>query len=89
MYIIHHMKRTQIYLEENLYQDLTIGAQLLNVSVSEYIRRLLSKEIYLKKITDFPLPKRASLINIAKGSVSLGKKDLARNFDFYLEKSLK
>jgi hypothetical protein len=83
------MKRTQIYLEENLYQDLNIGSQLLGISVSEYIRRLLSKEIYLRKITDFPLLKRVSLINIVKGSVSLGKKDLAKNFDFYLEKSLK
>lgn len=84
------MKRTQIYLEENLYQDLKVGANLSRVTVSEYIRRLLNNELYSpKKLRNTVVSSKKSLSLIAQKAASFAQKDLARNFDIYLEKSLK
>lgn len=85
------MKRTQIYLNENLYQDLEVGARMSSMTVSAYIRKLLSQEIYLEKFTPGQKqkkPKPTELTIITKKAIKFGKKDLARNFDDYLEKSL-
>jgi hypothetical protein len=50
------MQRTQIYFEQNTLQDLKFIAKELNVSVSEFIRSVMKKEIKKQKknnINDF------------------------------------
>lgn len=58
-----------------------------NLSLSEYIRRIVREKLYssAKKIK---IPtKKGRLSLLAKNAISLGKKDLAKNFDRYLEDS--
>ncbi len=89
MYGIHHMlQRTQIYLDRHLHRDLKVGATSMNITISEYIRRILSEKVYSKKFTGGKITVKAPLSSMAKRSVRLGKKDLAKNFDAYLEQSL-
>ena len=50
------MQRTQIYFEQNTLQELKFIAKDLNVSVSEFIRSVMKKEIKKQKknnINDF------------------------------------
>ena len=50
------MQRTQIYFEQNTLQELKTIAKDLNVSVSEFIRSVMKKEIKKQKknsINDF------------------------------------
>lgn len=84
------MQRTQIYFPEELHKDLKITAKIMNVSLSEYIRMILEEKTYSKpiKITS-PKKKRGSPLVLAENSVSMGIKDLSKNFDKYLEESLK
>lgn len=90
MYDIHHMKRTQIYLHDYLYQDLAVGAKMLEVSVSEYIRRLLGESLYMIKNKSAVIKEpKASLLTISKKAIKSGKTDIASKFDEYFEKSLK
>ena len=52
MYIILKglvMQRTQIYFEQDTLQDLKEIASNLNISVSEFIRSVMKKEIKKKK----------------------------------------
>lgn len=84
------MQRTQIYFPEQLHEDLRIGAKMMGVSFSEYIRRILEENLYLLPGKSLkPRTKKADLSIIAKNAVSFGIKDLARNFDKYFEESLK
>lgn len=84
------MQRTQIYFPEELHQDLKIAAKMAGISLSEYIRMILEEKTYSKpmKITS-PKKKKGSPLILAKNSVSLGIKDLSKNFDKYFEESLK
>lgn len=87
MYDIHQMLRTQIYFPRELYQDLKTGATVNNLSLSEYIRRIIREKLYAtaKKIK---IPtKRGRLSVLAKNAISFGKRDLAKKFDEYLESS--
>jgi len=43
------MQRTQIYFEPDMLADLKAIAQHLNISVFEYIRRVVKKEIKTQK----------------------------------------
>ena len=43
------MQRTQIYFEPDMLADLKAIARHLNISVSEYIRRVIKKEIKTQK----------------------------------------
>jgi len=84
------MQRTQIYFPEELHQDLKIGAAIMGVSISEYIRKILKESLYLKPSGErVVLKKKTRLSLIAENAVNLGKSDLARNFDEYFEASLK
>jgi len=84
------MQRTQIYFPESLHKDLKIGAKTMNISLSEYIRIILKRNLYAKYESNDLLPKKkADLSIIAKNAISFGKKDLARNFDEYFEASLR
>jgi len=46
------MQRTQIYFEQDTLQDLKDIANNLNISVSEFIRRVMKVEIKKKKKRD-------------------------------------
>jgi len=46
------MQRTQIYFEQDTLQDLKDIANSLNISVSEFIRRVMKVEIKKKKKRD-------------------------------------
>jgi len=84
------MKRTQIYFPKSLHQDLEIGAAMTKVSLSEFIRMILEEKLYTKSIKKrASFKKRAKPSIIAESAVSLGKKNLAKNFDKYFEASLK
>ena len=47
------MQRTQIYFEQDTLQDLKEIANNLNISVSEFIRRVMKVEIKKKKKRNF------------------------------------
>lgn len=46
------MQRTQIYLEQTTLHDLKTIAKDANISVSEFIRRVMKKEIKNQKTND-------------------------------------
>lgn len=84
------MQRTQIYFPEELHQDLKIAAKMANVSLSEYIRMILEEKTYSKPFKEIkPKKKNRGLLILADNAVPFGKKDIAKNFDKYLEESLK
>lgn len=82
------MQRTQIYFPSDLHEDLMVGAKLMNVSLSEYIRIILAEKLYRTPLK-IKTKKNGGLSLIAKNAVSFGIKDLARNFNKYFEASLK
>jgi metal-responsive CopG/Arc/MetJ family transcriptional regulator len=43
------MHRTQIYFEENLFEEIKEQAKQLNISMSAYIRKTLKKDLQEKK----------------------------------------
>jgi len=80
------MQRTQIYFPEELHKDLKIGAKIMNISLSEYIRVVLKKNLYAKyREEKVPAKKKAGLSLLAKNAIDLGPPDLSRNFDKYSE----
>lgn len=82
------MKRTQIYFPKDLYEKLKLGATLNEISVSEYIRKIIKEKVY-KTNKKLKVPKKGGNLSlISKNAVSFGIKDLSRNFDKYFEKSL-
>jgi len=84
------MLRTQIYFPEELHEDLKIAAKMRGISMSEYIRMILEEKTYSKPIPKAkPKKKSRGLLILADNAISFGKKDLAKNFDRYLEESLK
>ncbi|MGB9706594.1 MAG: hypothetical protein ACPLXP_00765 [Microgenomates group bacterium] len=85
------MHRTQIYFPEELHQDLLIGAKMNNLTLSAYIRKILTDKLYALPIAGRKkkIKKRANPLVIAKYAINLGPRDLAKNFDKYFEKSLK
>lgn len=46
------MHRTQIYLQDELYQSLKLRARSVGVSISELIRRTLEKDIQKDPVAD-------------------------------------
>lgn len=63
---------------------------MMKVSLSEFIRMILEEKLYTRPVKKrVPFKKRAKPSVIAENAISLGKKDLARNFDKYFEASLK
>jgi len=59
-----------------------------NISLSEYIRRLIGERLYARSKKIKTPVKKGNLSLLAKNAISFGKKDLAENFDKYLETSL-
>lgn len=49
------MHRTQIYFEEEVFEEIKKTARTMNVSVSSFIRTTLAKEIEAKKKAKKPL----------------------------------
>lgn len=83
------MQRTQIYFPKELHEDLLIGAKMNNLTLSAYIRKILSEKIYLPAKKSNKIKSRAKPSIIAKYAVDLGIPDAAKNFDKYFEESLK
>lgn len=81
------MLRTQIYFPKELFEDLKTGAAMNGFSLSEYIRRIIRERIYLSDEKVKLSRRRGELSILAKNAISFGKKDLAKNFDKYLETS--
>lgn len=46
------MHRTQIYLQDELYESLKVRARTVGVSISELIRRTLEKDIQKDPVAD-------------------------------------
>ena len=46
------MHRTQIYLQDHLYESLKVRARSVGVSISELIRRTLEKDIQKDPVAD-------------------------------------
>lgn len=88
MYSIHQILRTQIYFPKDLYQELKTGAVMNNLSLSEYIRRILKEKIFSSKEKVKVLTKKGKPSFLVKKAISFGKKDVAKNFDKYFEASL-
>ena len=89
MYVIHYMKRTQIYFPKELHNDLKVGAAIMKVSMSEYIRKLLEESLYSRPLKNKPLKKKASLMILADNAVNFGIKDLSKNFRKYSDEALR
>ena len=84
------MQRTQIYFPKELHQDLKVSAKMANVSLSEYIRMILEEKSYFKEMPKSkPKKKGRGLLILADNAIPFGKKDISKNFDKYLEESLK
>lgn len=86
---IMSMTRTQIYFDQDLYTNLKIGATNRGISVSEYIRQLLSEKISFDPLTKKKKSKNPllELARLGEKDKTPGKKtDVARNFDKYLPK---
>ncbi|MFA6250110.1 MAG: CopG family transcriptional regulator [Candidatus Shapirobacteria bacterium] len=80
------MNRTQIYLDDDLATNLRTGAKLKKISVSRYIRQLLTEKLasQAKTKSENPLIVLASLAN--KQSKTKNKTNVAGNLDKYLPK---
>ncbi|MBM3209239.1 hypothetical protein FJZ40_03020 [Candidatus Shapirobacteria bacterium] len=77
------MLRTQLYLPEEIHQELTFLADKMGVSMAAVIRKMLQvglreKEIFFAKGND--------LLLIAKLGIKGGPKDLSARLDSYLYK---
>lgn len=83
------MQRTQIYFPKELHQDLLVGAKMNNLTLSAYIRKILSEKLYSLSTKPTKVKSRARPSIIAKYAVDLGIRDAAKNFDKYFEESLK
>lgn len=84
------MKRTQIYFPKELHKDLKIGAAIMKIGLSEYIRMILEEKLYFKPIRKKTVVKKKTRLSLlAENAIDLGPRDLARNFDKYFEESLK
>lgn len=49
------MHRTQIYFEEAMFEELKRQSNLLNISLSAYIRELVKKDLEIKEKQDLPI----------------------------------
>jgi len=74
------MKRTQIYLPEDLYNELRLETQSTKLSVSELIRQAVSEKLTKK------MDARGGVKTLARIAAigATGPKDLAQNLEHYL-----
>lgn len=81
MYIYIMMKRTQLYLEEDLYTLLKSAARSEKRTVSSYVREALRTQVSQGKAGG----KKAlqALMNMSRFA-GHGPKDLAKNYEKYL-----
>lgn len=75
------MLRTQIYLPEEIYQELVLWARKMDLPMAEVVRKILKTG--LKKKEEF-LEKGNDLLALTRLKISGGPKDLSKKFDFYL-----
>ena len=76
------MKRTQIYIEENLHKQVTQLAERRGFSMAEIIRDFIRTGLNKQKNTDFS--GKSVMQRIAKLRFKGGPKDLSANLDNYL-----
>jgi predicted CopG family antitoxin len=73
------MRRTQIYLPENIYKRLLLLKHAKELSVAEIIRSILEKHLGEEEATV-----NESLDDLADLDIKGGPKDLSENFSSYL-----
>lgn len=76
--VIRTMRRTQIYLPNDLYHELRLATQKTSLSMSEVVRQAIHE-----KLTDTHKGGIETLARIAKIG-GRGPKDLAKNLEKYL-----
>jgi hypothetical protein len=81
--IIFAMQRTQIYLDKELKQQLKTQAKLKNISLSEFIRQSLRKQ--LEAASECKLSGKEALLKLADSAPHLGETDLSQHVDDYLK----
>lgn len=78
-------KRTQLYLPASLYKKLKEKVKEDNISLAEFIRRLLVKELEYEKLTDAKEKDKAWNIFLQAAGIGKGPKNLAREHDEYFD----
>lgn len=81
LYIIH-MIRTQVYLPDELYQNIKLVAKKEKKSAAQIVRRALERELEEKKQTV-----GEAFLELSKIAAK-GPKDLSTNHDKYLYEDL-
>lgn len=81
MYIYIMMKRTQLYIDEELYTLLESAARSEKRTVSSYVREALRRQIPLSPKAN---KKAATTLLMMAKEAGRGPKDLARNYEKYL-----
>jgi len=74
------MRRTQIYLPEEMHEQLGLLAKKTNLSMGEIIRKLIKEGITKQKI----FFGKNDLLSLANLKIKGGPKNISKNFDFYL-----
>ena len=75
------MRRTQIYLPEDLHERLVLLKQAKQLSLGEIIRNILERHLEEEESTV-----HESLLDLAELEITGGPEDLSENFSSYLVK---
>lgn len=75
--------RTQLYLPASLYKKLKDKVKEQNISLAEFIRRLLAKELEYEKLADTKEKDKAWKIFLKAAGIGKGPKDLSHKHDKY------
>lgn len=81
MYTYTMMKRTQLYIDEELYTLLESAARSEKRTISSYVREALSRQLPLSSAGR---KKAASTLLMMAREAGRGPKDLAKNYEKYL-----
>lgn len=77
--------RTQLYLPASLYKKLKEKVKEDNISLAEFIRRLLARELEYEKLADTKEKDKAWKIFLKAAGTGKGPKNLAREHDEYFD----
>lgn len=80
--------RSQLYLPASLYRKIKERIKEEDISMAEFIRRLIKKELRVKEIEKEKEKERAWQKFLAAAGIGTGPKDLSYNHDRYLAESL-
>ena len=81
--------RTQLYLPASLYKKLKDKVKEENISLAEFIRRLLAKELEYEKLANTKEKDKAWEIFLKAAGIGKGQKNLAHKHDKYFDAGAK